>query len=111
MLTVKDNGVRVAHPSYRGHIVLAEEIKQYIPTLLKELGFKEQSSRWIHKSTMPFKASSLCVVWIELQSEILVQRGEKMKMVKVHQNNDFYLFVTMFLQTIREVWTEGSKDY
>jgi hypothetical protein len=108
-LTVKDNGVRVANPSYRGQRVHANEIKQYHSTLLKELGFKKQSSRWIHKSTMPFKASSLCVVWRDSPHTLSVQRGNFLKHIEVHENADLHDFVSNVLQSIRDVWTEGAK--
>ena len=107
-LTVKDNGVRVANPSYRGQRVHADEIKQYHSTLLKELGFKRCNSRWIHKSTMPFKASSLCVVWSDNPHTLSVQRGNFVKNIVVDENADLHDFVSNFLKYVRGVWTEGA---
>ena len=42
-LTVKENGVRVANPSHKGNRISGDQIKQYHPTLLEELGFKKSS--------------------------------------------------------------------
>ena len=110
-LTVRDNGVRVANPSYKGSRISGDQIKQYHSTLLEELGFrKEGRPFWVHSSTSKFEASSLCVVWKEDPYVLSIQRGDFVKNLRIGGEYDLHDFVSEVLQSVRDVWVEGGKQ-
>lgn len=110
-LTVKDNGVRVANPSYKGSRISGDQIKQYHPTLLEELGFKKYAYSWIHLSGDAFDpSSSLCVVWKEDPYVLSIQRGDFVKNLRIGGEYDLHDFVSEVLQSVRDVWVEGAKQ-
>lgn len=100
-LTVKDNGVRVANPSYKGSRISGDQIKQNHPTLLDELGFKRVGDF--------FWVSSLCVVWKDDPYTLSIQRGDFVKSLRIEESYDLYEFVSDFLQTVRDVWVGGCE--
>ena len=110
-LTVKQGDIRVADPNCMGRFVNAEQIKHYHSTLLEELGFKKECEPliWVHSSTMPFKASSLCVVWEDSPATLSIQRGSFAKRLNIEGEYDLHEFVSDFLQTVREVWVGGER--
>jgi hypothetical protein len=110
-LTVKDNGVRVANPSYKGSRISGDQIKHYHSTLLEELGFKKEGRPfWMHSSTSKFEASSLCVVWKEDPYVLSIQRGDFVKNLRIGGEYDLHDFVSEVLQSVRDVWVEGGKQ-
>ena len=110
-LTVKENGVRVANPIFKGKEVHGEDIKQYHRTLLEELGFKEYSYKWIHLSGDDFDpSSSLCVVWKEDPYVLSIQRGDFVKNLRIRRAYDLSDFVSEVILSIRDVWVEGAKQ-
>ena len=55
-LTVKVDGFRRANPIHEGNRISGDQIKNYHPTLLDELGFKKvESEIWVHNSTIPLR--------------------------------------------------------
>lgn len=111
-LTVRENGVRVANPIFRGKEVHGEDIKQYHRTLLEELGFKEYVHKWIHLSGDDFDAStSLCAVWEEVPYYTLsIQRGGFIKSLRIRRAYDLYDFVSEVIRSIREVWVKSEGE-
>ena len=86
VLTVKENGVRVANGSLKGTRVNGDEIRSHYENLLDELGFVLDSicnvsnaTVYVHSSTEPHSASSLSVLWIEDPNRISIQRGDFVK--------------------------------
>ena len=111
-LTVKDNGVRVANPSHKGNRISGDQIKQYHPHLLEELGFKKYAYSWIHRLSGDGldPSSSLCVVWKEDPYVLSIQRGDFVKNLRIGGEYDLHDFVSEVLQSVRDVWTEGGKQ-
>ena len=110
-LTVKEKGLRVANPSHKGNRISGDQIKQYHPTLLEELGFKKQGKPfiWVHSSCTSFDASSLCVVWKDDPYVLSIQRGDFAKNLRIGGEYDLYDFVSDVLQSVRDVWVYGSN--
>ena len=121
-LTVKENGVRVANPSYKGTRVNEDQIKQYHPTLLEELGFNfdvgtsgannlKQSKIviYVQGETVNMSDSErLIVVWREDPFVLSVQRGDFFKNHNIGGEYDLHDFVSEFIQSVRDVWVEGQ---
>ena len=111
--TVKENGVRVANPSYQGTRVNADMVRTHYENLLGELGFvlerKTTDERlvYIHQSTIPMSPSSLCVSWREEPNILSIHRGDFVKNHKIGGEYDLYDFVASMIQSLREVWVEG----
>ena len=119
LLTVKENGVRVANSSFIGTRVNADQIRNSYENLLGELGFvfelkrKDQSLVYVHQSTSPMSPSSLCVVWMQGKGETFVLRVLRGEFFMDHKINlegyEMYGFVSEILQSVRDVWVGGTK--
>ena len=119
-LTVKENGVRVANPSFKGTIVDKVDIRCKYETLLGELGFNllqrlPKMNSYVQGSTLNMTDSQrLIVVWKEeplpLTYTLSIQRGDFVKNHKVSGKCDLYEFISTFLVSVRDVWTEGGKQ-
>lgn len=113
-LTVKENGIRVANPSFKGTRVGADQIRSHYENLLGELGFvlevkrKDQSIAYVHQSTSPMSPSSLCVVWREDPYVLIIHRGDFSKDHRVDGEYDLHDFVSDVLQSLRDVWVGGG---
>jgi len=119
-LTVKENGTRVANPALRGSHVNAIQIRSHYEKLLDELGFvfvertkQIPSIVYVHKSTIPMNASSLCVVWLEDGPHYVlrIHRGDFSKdhNLVVPGQVDLHDFISMILESLRNVWVGGER--
>ena len=115
-LTVKENGVRVANPLFKGKIVDRVDIRSHYEKLLEELGFLElqrlpKKISYIQSATLNMN-DSLIVVWHEehlpLTYTLSVQRGDLVEGHKVSGICDLYEFISTFLHSVRNVWAEGA---
>ena len=115
LLTVKENGFRVANSSFIGTRVNADQIRNSYENLLGELGFvfelkrKDQSLVYVHQSTSPMSPSSLCVVWREDPYVLSIHRGDNSKDHRVDGEYDLHDFVDSIILSVRDVWVGGTK--
>lgn len=116
-LTVKENGLRVANPYYKGQKFTSDHVRDnFIDCLLTEMGFKlddeanekikldgleNEVAVYVHRSE-----DSLQVVWDKLyECKLRVWRRDFfIDHLIVGVAIDLYFFVSEFLQSVREVW-------
>lgn len=112
-LTVRENGVRVANPLFKGKIVDKVDIRCKYELLLEELGFLElqrlpKKISYIQSATLNMN-DSLIVVWHEESTYTLsVQRGDLVEGHKISGVYDLYEFISTFLHSVRKVWASGA---
>ena len=111
--TVKEKGFLVANPSLRARFN-ADEIRSWHDSLLYECGFIETQRLpnmiiYCHTQTLKMIDSErLMVVWREDPYVLSIQRGDFVKSHKIGGEYDLYDFVSEIIQSLRDVWVEGS---